>query len=548
MYLSGYRMSEVPIIPIPTPKKMRIRFHQQTEPKDFRPVLAVSLPLCLEGATPPRPDPSDTDSCEAAIYKRAGFCPPKPKAKIRRQFRRFVQLWLRRHVKPLDAIPTVPEWLETTDYDLGRKNELLRVWDDCQGFNDAKHWGRVKSFWKDETYETYKYPRAINSRVDAAKCFFGPIVHAVSEVIFSLKWFIKKIPVCDRPKVISEMSLDGAVYRATDATSFEAHFDAQLMEDCENQLFTHMCKGLPCWRELDYFLHKVKAGQNVCKFKLFTVLIGATRMSGEMDTSLSNGFANLMMYLFLSWRNGLDPDRDIMGYVEGDDGLFRSNKSYLDPTTQDYLDLGILIKIDSTRNLSEASFCGQVYDQEELVVVTDPKEVIARFGFTNKKYVNANKKTLMQLLRSKGFSLVHQYHKVPLLSVLGHRILQLTDGYIIEERILKNFDQWERQKIREAMTSKRTYAEPGIRTRQLVEKLYGIDVPTQLRCEAQLAKLDLGFFKLDLDFPSSWTDYWDRYSLPIKENYPAWLVRQSPEFKRLLVERRSQAGVTKNTY
>lgn len=534
-------MSEVPVIKLPEVKdSLKIGKINATheEVRNTRRPISVCLPLYLFGSTPPRPDPGDPLTNLGGVSKRFGFKPPPLNRKKARKFARFVDLWLRHNVKPLgpESMLTFWEWLEGTSYTEGRKAELARTWENCDQKVDIKKWLKVKSFIKDETYPEYKYPRAINSRIDEAKCFFGPIVQSISNVIFKNPYFIKKIPVPLRAEYIRDtLQKDGAEYDFTDATSFEASFVPEVMLVCEYRMYRFFCRGLDCWVELKLFLLMVKMGNNILIFKYFTVTIVATRMSGEMDTSLANGFFNLMAYLFLSWEKGADL-RDIPGFVEGDDGLFR-NKPQWSPTLEDYAELGVVIKIGKTKNLSEASFCGQVYDMEELVVVTDPVEVIARFGWTNKKYTQANDRTLLQLLRSKGYSLVYQYAGCPMLDALGRRILDLTTGVQIEERILNNMDQWEQEKLRAAINNIPAEKPIGNGTRTLVEKLYNVSIHEQKEFEKYCKTLTLYKpIEWDLPIPPVWNEYYERYhNNETRDDHPHWLLRSEYKYIKTLL-------------
>jgi hypothetical protein len=268
---------------------------------------------------------------------------------------------------------------------------------------------------------------------------------------------------------------------------------------------------------------QIVGGRNKLIFKHFTAAIDGVRMSGEMDTSLSNGFSNLMFFLFLTHENSGSAD----GFVEGDDGLFRVTPPSAAPTKEQFARLGLTIKIETTKVLSEASFCGQVYDMDELIVVTDPLETLARVGFTNKRYVKANKSTRMQLLRAKGFSLAYQYAGCPLLQELGHRILHLTKGVEVSQRVIGCMDQWEKQKLELAMKVSAVKKEIGQGTRALVEKLYGVTVEQQFAIEKRISTLQLGLHPMplmDLCDPS-WTEYYERYHFTEYDTDPCWLLR-----------------------
>jgi len=495
---------------------------------NFRTCLSVSLPFCFSGATPPRPDPGHNPSFVASVIKRFGYKPPPINRKFKRRFSRFVHVWLKKNLEPLtDAdIPSFEEWLAATPYSSARKEELAKEWKDFQTDPRFAKFRKVKSFCKDETYPEWKCLRAINSRVDSAKCYFGPIVQAVSDKLFSLPWFIKKIPVPDRPVVIGDaLSYVGPDedYIFTDYTAFEAHFIKEVMEITQVKLFEHMLSKTNQSEWLRVYTSTM-TGTNHCVFKNFDVFVDAVRMSGEMDTSLSNGFSNLMLFLFCCEENKAT---SVVGFVEGDDGLFRVAPASAAPTFQQFKDLGFTIKIGHTPHLNEASFCGQVYHLDDKIVVTDIKEVVARLGWTNKKYVKANDRTLMMLLRAKAYSLVYQYNGCPVLDVLGRRLLDLTQHVGIDERIYNNMDQWERARLRAAVAAGiPPLKTPGAGTRALVEKLYNIPVSEQLALEKQFSTIELGFHPCPFSsMPKEWREYYDRYSLDHLVSDPCWMLR-----------------------
>jgi len=506
--------------------------------RNHRPVLATNLPFCFTGATPPRPDPSHVPSVVGGIGKRFGYGTPKLNRALKRRFGRFVSSWLKHNFNPLTTadIPSFEEWLQNTPYSASRKEELRKVWEKflADGANTST-FGNVKSFIKDETYPEYKYPRIINSRIDAAKCYFGPAVQAVSDVLFKRSEFIKTVPVPERPAVIRDTLLDSGLcedYVFTDYTAFEAHFIPEVMELTQFLLFKHALSASPEHKNWLRVYMNTMGGCNNLQFKHLSAKIMGTRMSGEMDTSLSNGFANLMLFLFCAKIKGAT---SVKGFVEGDDGLFRVSPASAAPTAEDFAELGFTIKIEHTRHLSEASFCGQVYDMTDLIVVTDPKEVLARLGWTNKRYVRANNSTRMQLLRARAYSLVYQYNGCPLLAVLGRRLLELTEGVTIGDKVYQNLDQWERAKL-VAATSVKLPApiEPGNNTRQLVHRLYGLDIPEQLDLERRFSTIDLGMHPMPVDCPEPWIDYYDRYSVGYYNDDPCWLLKDETWFLNVL--------------
>lgn len=499
-----------------------------------RTILSVNLPFYVEGATPPRPDPSHGPSLAAGIAKRIGCQPPKVNRAYLRDFTRYVSLWCRRNLPRLanDQLCTFEEWLEETNYPQGRKDELTKTWNTRGRMLDFKRLHRVKCFVKDETYPSYKYPRAIMSRIDEAKCFYGPYVKVASDLLFAMPEFIKKVPVPDRPMVIRDALLDSHLDTVfTDYTSFESHFVQEMMEATQKVLFKHLFGLTDGYEILEKFMNTVLMGENKLIFKLITVRLVARRMSGEMDTSLSNGFTNLMVFKYLTWRN--NPQASVKGFVEGDDGLFVVRPSSACPTKEQFTELGFTIEIEHTNELTTASFCGQVYDMDELIVVTDPLEVIARLGWTNKRYVMANEKTRLMLLKSRAYSFVYQYNGCPILSVLGHRLLELLSDVHIAERVIDGYSSWDREKLLMRLKAGLPEAKtPGIQTRRLVEKLYGVTVEMQETLEEQFRCIELGPCELacEVPWPDSWVDYMDRYQCHHLTKDPFWLNQEESQW------------------
>lgn len=519
-------MNEIKFPSIPSVSPIKFKFAAPYGPqRSNRRIMSTTLPLWVKGVTPPRPDPGHTPSYIGGTLRRIGFEPPKMNRKLKRKYIRFVKLWCRRNLTPLidSDVPTVKQWLKTTDYTEARKQELLREWQKYGKMPRRKVLRKVKSFIKDETYLDFKFPRLINSRVDIAKCLFGPLCYAVAKRVFALPQFIKTVPVSQRPKVLRDFLFkDGEEMDSTDYTSFEAHFTDEKMEITQKILFDHMTSTCGSYlRRIAQLMFETLSGNNEICNKILSFIIKAKRCSGEMDTSLSNGFTNAMNIEFLAYLKKCS----VRYFVEGDDGLAKFRPPHLAPTVSDFQELGFLIKVIRSKDMAELSFCGQVYDVDECVVVTDVREQLARFGWTNSRYVQASYKTRLQLLRAKGFSMVYQYTGCPILSVLGRRILELTNDVKIEKRIVDNYDSYHKHILVDALKGLPPPREPGLQTRLLVEKLYSISIDQQVAIESKIRTWTLGGQDLDLDWPKQWTFYHDKYSTNIPDHDPSWLLQ-----------------------
>lgn len=341
-------------------------------------------------------------------------------------------------------------------------------------------------FMKDESYEKYKYMRLINSRTDAFKVRVGPIFKLIEKELFSMDWFIKHTPVDLRSReILRELTQDGAKIVGTDYTSFEALFTKDLMEACEMQLYEYMSRDLPDY-EWYQIVYRTLTGRNLCCNKFFDVSLEATRMSGEMCTSLGNSFTNLMVFLYVANKNGLT---SVKGRVEGDDGIFSFYGPY--PNEQDFTKLGLIIKIDKYDEITEASFCGIIADAEELIQVRDPISALLDFGYTTRQYAYASDKRLKQLLRAKAMSLIYQYPGCPILDSLARMALKLTTG----SRFLLPSHTSEYHKdifyaLYHRYGNKFPVVNTGLRTRRLVEKKFGISIMEQLQIEQYLDSIE----------------------------------------------------------
>lgn len=507
-----YRVGEVALANIPeikpTTKFGLVRMNE----RGYRPPCRAAPFGHIYGALPPTPDITDSPTLLAGAMKRFLFQPPTPDPAVLKRFSAFVENWIENNLDPLPVTEDVSfeTWVDGINHPETRKNELRNLWKSLNGQIDQKRHAVVKMFMKDESYAEFKHGRAINSRHDAYKCATGPIFHAIEKKLFDLKWFIKYVPVEKRPSVIFErLYREGAKYYASDFTSFESLFTADIMNACEVHLYRYMTRNLS---EAELFMEHVgwKVNQNVIQNKNFSVKVGATRMSGEMDTSLGNGFSNLMMWLFLAAENGAEID----GFVEGDDGIFRVEGAA--PTTEQFASLGMVIKVEEHSQLNTASFCGNVFDVKIGTQITEPRYAAVNTLWIPGKYSRAKKTVQLALLRSKALSLHHQYPRHPILSALSHRLLYLTRSISLDPVLRQGYmDSWMRDQLINAIkfdTDLKTKTDIPIENRLLVEELYNVTIAEQLEIEDAFDNFELGdTLKLNWEVPTSWQQFYDTY-------------------------------------
>jgi len=455
---------------------------------DRRPVVQASLGVNVAGIAPPHACPGDTDTLRAGITKRFAVEPPLADDVVMQLFREFVRKWLHKELTPLspDADTSVPTWLDHCPYPKYRREELAAKhvsWEELVADKDRKYM-TCSLFPKDETYPSYKHIRGINSRSDEFKCAVGPIFKLIEKVLFARPEFIKKIPVSERPAYIrTVLERAGAKYSASDYTSFESLFVRKLMDACEFQLYDYMTQYLPEHDRFMYLMKNVLGGINHCKNKMISVKLPATRMSGEMCTSLGNGFSNLMFLLFVSFYVDARNLGCVKAVIEGDDAL--ADIPYGNVTPEDFAKLGLIIKLETFDELSDASFCGLMYDKNDLINIADPITAVTEFGWCTAKYKDAREHRRKLLLRCKSLSLAYQYPGCPIIAALaryGLRVTQHCDvrSYLRETGILSTY---ERENLIRDIAGKIPDIPVPKDTRLLMERLFGVSVGRQIEME-----------------------------------------------------------------
>lgn len=444
----------------------------------------------VSGVYPIGLDSNDPVTQAKGIAKRMGRILPPMDTNALASFACFVRRFLA-NVEPLSHIMSVEEWLETTDYNQTRKNELRNVWELIHHQPNNKLFKRISSFQKTEPYPEFKHARGINSRHDAFKVYSGPAFKSIERVIYELRdaqgrrYFAKHIPVAERAAAIMQLFQHGDQVMATDYSAFEASFRPEFMNVCECELYRHMLVNYPVLAQV---ICRTITGTNKGRMRCgVTFKLKGRRMSGDMCTSLGNGFSNLMIFAWLM------DGRSWSGMVEGDDGIFCVHDRMPLPTASDYARLGFNIKIQVHERPETASFCGIIATNSGSI--RDPSKVLQNFGWTHTQ-THAPDSVLWELLRAKALSLAYESPNCPILRAVAERALTLTagmkarfvdDGYhtvgICEEDIPASHITMD--------------------LRVLFARLFSISVTTQIEAEARIsAATDLSFLASIVNFHS----------------------------------------------
>lgn len=425
---------------------------------------------------------------------------PKANCREYKKFVRFVHRFLDKmnlhELKPLDF----EEWLESTGYDENRKNQLRAARNDLRGKNrmSKKQRRKVLLFVKHESYTAYKASRGIYSRNDYFKAWAGPFVKAIERVVYEWvdeegdNYFIKHIPVPERPKFIRKFERAGWKYYSNDFTAYESHFTHRFIKDVEGALYR---RCFPRWGTL---YTNALAGKNMLatRDRRVSVKTKAHRMSGEMSTSLGNGFTNLMLGLYLAE----EMKTHIKIVVEGDDSLIASS---MDFTPSMFERLGFTIKIEQVERPGDASFCGMLCSDEG-EVIKDPIKFFSNFGWS-RSMINAGRKVNMSLLRAKALSACYEAPNCPIIGVLAREALKRTRG--VRARFIK--DGYHQYNLSDEMPIP-VFA-PSLSTRQMFSDNFGVSISQQYIIEDWISHDRLDLICSIIHPPSDISDYVSKY-------------------------------------
>lgn len=525
----GYRSSEVSLPDVPEIKDGTVLKLFSGKSTKSRPVERSSLGCHVLGASRPHPDHSDVETTLDGACRR--FCrkPPSPDPKKMIRFNEFVMKWLHKYMVPLsfDVDVSFETYILGVKCPKWRKEVLRKIWVESENYitplniynkdGVINRYCRVNSFQKDEVYPVYKAARGINSRTDEFKVRVGPIFKLIEKSLFDMPFFIKHTPVDERAEQIKrELYQHASNIIGTDYTSFESLFTAELMNICEFQLYRYMSQNLEDTEWIN-IVTKVLSGMNFCDFRdKFTIGVPATRMSGEMCTSLGNSFTNLMAMEFIASEIGMS---SLRSRIEGDDGIFTFYGPI--PSAKDFADLGLIIKIEEYDELTEGSFCGIIADKDDMINVTNPINVILDFGWTSKDYFRSKNKKKLELLKAKSLSYAYQYPGCPIISSLAKYGLRVSADAHFNLNAMNNYQQEVFHAMHSKFSNKVPSKDVGFNTRLLVERRFGVSVEDQIFIEQYLDnKIDLSPLECQAilsNCPWEAFDYNDKYVVDIQD-------------------------------
>jgi hypothetical protein len=327
------------------------------------------------------------------------------------------------------SVGSYEEWRATrVNYSPSRLAQLDKAYakhaGEWQRFRSNPRWTRNQIHIKSECYNgAPKFPRIISAREDEFKTLVGPFFHAVEELVFGLPYFIKHIPVQKRPDYITSFFQGGESGQdlgSNDFSSFESLIYGQLQDCCELELYRYL------GRELDpgfiAFICQTIGGRQLHYNRRGWKAFCRGRQSGDMCTSVGNGWVNFCVMSFVAAKAGwVRWGEPIHGLFEGDDSVFRCRTG---PESDALLKgLGMRAKLASGVQPGEMGFLSNYWGPDH-VPMADPRRYLHRFNYV--LYKESNERVRMELLKAKSLSLAFEYAGCPILRSLAIAGLKLS--------------------------------------------------------------------------------------------------------------------------
>lgn len=511
------------------------------KPTRDRPRMIVQTALGVQDlyATMPAPDRNHAPSLLAGLIVRlANKRPPRSSEFAifyRCEFLTWAQYWFK--PVPADTDVSLETWLAHRPYSQSRKEELQRAYDEYVP-DRARRLCTAEAFIKAENYTKFKYPRWICPLPDYVKAVMGGVAHAIEEQIISLNRFIKKIPADQRVEFLSGKMFAGVAQLVSegDFSKMESQHDefisglmceafAYFVQDLpDGPMYMRFFRGLALHRDetREFEWHK-EPTLNSKHFEMYDAFV---LQSGKMETSIQNAILNMALYdIGNKFFYGIDYRRETNDVFEGDDAWTTSDlHAYL--TTEHYRIMGhkrdtrVSPTYDTEDHNASGDFCSMVFDPDEKIMVTNVVEAYVGFGWATDAYAAVRSSRLLELLRARAYSMMYQYRSCPILHELAAWVLRKTahinlDAFFSRRNRISAYEMAQLREAYVALKSKPVFENVcGMKTRLLVEKMYGPTVREQIDAETWL-KADPPLQPLALidprHFPADWIRYNQEY-------------------------------------
>lgn len=384
------------------------------------------------------------------------------------------------------------EWLASRTYGPARRAELQATWEKVQGnyLTKGVNYQVNKTFIKREFYPAFKPPRLINSRVDEFKVIAGPALQALEEYMTHLPMFVKHIRLRDRPRYIKEKLSGWETIVVTDYSRFESSMRREVMNVIEAQLYREY--GLPEEMIRVFLKTQVLVGDN---FRGRT----SARMSGDMTTSLGNGFTNFIIMKAVCAYYGVECD----GVVEGDDGVFGVGRVL---EARLFKEFGFDLDCVIADSVETAGFCSSWWSPDDTLLV-DPVRLF-RLGWSCKCPPAMSWEKRQELFRGTCTCLAYEAGGCPLFWAVAKKYAKAGRGRLQPdwwEKYVLDAEGIETKMVKGWMVfecSKLPIKKPSKQAREIFSLLFDFPVALQHAVEKSI----LGGKGLDLPELVTWCE------------------------------------------
>jgi hypothetical protein len=515
-FLFGYAGERAPGL-IGTEMKLLYQINRRATSRVQQP-MAVSIgPMVM--ATYPRPDVGSMNNViRAASGRIATVAPVIGPVQLRELH--MVSTWLAASLTPISPSHDFDfeEWLEHTKYPSERKAQLRVAWEKShEGMSRDKRMERVKLHLKDEPYETYKIPRAILARVDQAKDLMGPLFHEIEKTVFAQEEFVKTVPVADRPKFLAEKFGTHCdrdkLLMESDISRMESHFISDVIVAMELPLYNRMVSNNPRGVLLLIEAMRILCGDNTITWRdTVSFMIHARRCSGEMNTSLGNGWGTLVMtHAVFARKHGVLSRLNMV--CEGDDALVVVDTTLGVPDAQDFMHYGFKAKLEMRPSIFRSRFCGIMMSETVMRPLYSPEKFLLTIGWSKFRHVNFGLKKRLALLRVKCMSFASMFPSCPVIWAYCSNVIRKTShvsGVVTLLIQRGHFDSWELEKFATNGLSEVVF-EPTMEERILCEEEFGMPIEHQLIYEKWFSDCDLDAVFPYLGDSEDAQDYYTNY-------------------------------------
>jgi hypothetical protein len=252
----------------------------------------------------------------------------------------------------------------------------------------------------------------------------------------------------------------------------------------------HSTRDLTGKQALRELIARTTTGRNYIKFGDLSVEIDQTLMSGALWTSSSNGLLNFVINSYMCALTRVGPRvSDMLDYVqhdfralfEGDDGIVEDHQVPAALITE----MGLALKLEPHPDCSTAGFCSLYFDTDENVLVRNPIDYLRKFPSICAKYDSMSDRKRMSLYKCKALSGLDTLYACPVIGLYLSSVEHATRSYSCDA-VRHTLEQHDRDVLARALSRRTTYVNPSIKSRLLVERLFGVSVETQLCLEQQI--------------------------------------------------------------